>query len=73
MLIPGSFRNLYTTGGGLRLYTGYPPDSGSSTIFTQPLPGTGAASGGVAGKAVVPVGGRENKGDRREEKEGSEE
>lgn len=73
MLIPGSFRNLYTTGGGLRLDTGYPPDSGSSTIFTQPLPGTGAASGGVAGKAVAPVDGRENKGDRREEKEGSEE
>jgi len=73
MLIPASFRDLYTTGGGMRLDTGDPPESSGSTIFTQPLPGTGGVSGGVAGKAVVPEDEGENKGDKREDKEGTEE
>ena len=71
MLIPASFRDLYTTGGGMRLDTGDPPESSGGTIFTQPLPGTGAVSGGVAGKAVVPEVEEENKGDKREDKEGT--
>ncbi len=51
LLLPATYRQLYTTGGGLRLDTGNPPDATAGTqVFTQPLPGT--ATG--AGKVVVP-------------------
>lgn len=42
LLLPATFRDLYTTGGGLRIDTGTPPESGS-TIYTRPLPGTTSA------------------------------
>lgn len=42
LLLPATFRDLYTTGGGLRLDTGKPPESGG-TLFTRPLPGTTGA------------------------------
>ena len=45
-MVPASFRDLYTTGGGLRIDTGEPPEAGAGTLFTRPLPG--------AAKAVVP-------------------
>jgi polysaccharide biosynthesis/export protein len=51
LLLPATYRQLYTTGGGLRLDTGTAPDATAGTqIFTQPLPGT--ATG--AGKVVAP-------------------
>jgi protein involved in polysaccharide export with SLBB domain len=51
LLLPATYRQLYTTGGGLRLDTGTAPDASAGTqIFTQPLPGT--ATG--AGKVVAP-------------------
>jgi len=40
LLLPATFRDLYTTGGGLRIDTGKPPEDSGSTIFTRPLPGT---------------------------------
>ena len=45
LLLPATYRDLYTTGGGLRLDTG--EASGSSTVFTRDLPGT-------AGKPTAP-------------------
>ena len=47
LLLPASYRDLYTTGGGLRLDTGEPPEAGGSTIFTRALPGTSPAGKGV--------------------------
>ncbi len=44
LLLPASYRELYTTGGGLRVDTG--EDAATETIFTRPLPGT-------AGKVVA--------------------
>lgn len=38
LLLPATYRDLYTTGGGLRLDTGDPPASSSN--FTRTLPGT---------------------------------
>ncbi|MEW6749516.1 MAG: polysaccharide biosynthesis/export family protein [Candidatus Latescibacterota bacterium] len=38
LLLPATFRDLYTTGGGLRMDTGEPPSG--ATGFTRPLPGT---------------------------------
>ena len=46
LLLPATYRDLYTTGGGLRIDTGDPQSSGS--VFTRSLPGT------TAGKAVTP-------------------
>jgi polysaccharide export outer membrane protein len=40
LLLPASFRDLYTTGGGLRVDTGIAPNTDSNTIFTRALPGT---------------------------------
>jgi len=40
LLLPASFRDLYTTGGGLRVDTGVAPNTDSNTIFTRALPGT---------------------------------
>ncbi|MCC7261211.1 MAG: polysaccharide export protein [Candidatus Latescibacteria bacterium] len=41
MLLPGTYGNIYTTGGSQWLNTGAPPATTGSQIFTQPLPGTG--------------------------------
>jgi protein involved in polysaccharide export with SLBB domain len=46
LLLPATYRDLYTTGGGLRVDTGDAESSGS--VFTRSLPGTSA------GKAVTP-------------------
>ena len=48
LLLPASYRDLYTTGGGLRLDTGAPPETGGTSDFTRTLPGT-------AGKPVAPA------------------
>ena len=40
LLLPATFRDLYTTGGGLRLDTGDPPENNSGTVFTRPLGGS---------------------------------
>ena len=40
LLLPASFRDLYTTGGGLRVDTGEAPNTDSNTVFTRTLPGT---------------------------------
>lgn len=47
MLLPGTYGNIYTTGGSQFIDTGAPGGSTGSQIFTQPLPGTG--------KVVVPA------------------
>ena len=47
LMVPASFRDLYTTGGGLRVDTGNPPEASAGTVFTRALPG-------AAAKAVVP-------------------
>jgi len=39
LLLPSTYRDLYTTGGGLRIDTGEPPATGTTQVFTQPLPG----------------------------------
>ncbi len=44
LLLPATYRDLYTTGGGLRLNTGDPPSS--VTNFTRTLPGTAKPAGG---------------------------
>ena len=46
LLIPATYRDLYTTGGGLRVETGEPAVSSTTQGFTRPLPGVG--------KLVVP-------------------
>jgi polysaccharide export outer membrane protein len=46
MLLPGTYGNIYTTGGSQIIDTGPPAGTGSQ-LFTQPLPGTG--------KLVVPA------------------
>jgi polysaccharide export outer membrane protein len=43
LLLPATYRDLYTTGGGLLLDTGDPPASTAS--FTRTLPGTGKPAG----------------------------
>ena len=42
LLLPATYRDLYTTGGGLRVDTGATTESEGGTIFTRPLPGTAA-------------------------------
>ena len=42
LLLPATYRDLYTTGGGLRLNTG---ESTGSTTFTRTLPGTAKPAG----------------------------
>ncbi len=42
LLLPATYRDLYTTGGGLRLKTGEPT---GSTTFTRTLPGTAKPAG----------------------------
>jgi polysaccharide export outer membrane protein len=44
LLLPATYRDLYTTGGGLRLDTGDPPTSAAS--FTRSLIGTAKPAGG---------------------------
>lgn len=58
LLIPSTYRDLYTTGGGLRIDTGDPAASSTTQGFSRPLPGT-------AGKAVVP----QEEGDEEEEEQ----
>ncbi len=41
LLIPATHRDLYTTGGGLRVDTGDAAATGTTTGFTRPLPGVG--------------------------------
>ncbi|MBM3279482.1 MAG: polysaccharide export protein [Candidatus Handelsmanbacteria bacterium] len=41
LLLPGTYGNIYTTGGSQWLNTGPPPATTGPQIFTQPLPGTG--------------------------------
>ena len=41
LLIPATYRDLYTTGGGLRVDTGEPAVSSTTQGFTRPLPGVG--------------------------------
>ena len=69
LLLPATFRDLYTTGGGLRLDTGNPPETGTNTIFTRALPGTSAPA---AGKAA-PAGKATDQGNRNEPPEEQEE
>ena len=47
LLIPATYRDLYTTGGGLRVDTDNAAATGTTTGFTRPLPGVG--------KLAVPV------------------
>ncbi len=47
LLIPATYRDLYTTGGGLPVDTGDVAVTGTTTGFTRPLPGVG--------KLAVPV------------------
>jgi len=44
MLLPATYRDLYTTGGGLRLDTGKAGNT-SGTVYTRPLPGTAKPTG----------------------------
>lgn len=43
LLLPATYRDLYSTGGGLRIDTGDPPSSSAS--FTRTLPGTAKPAG----------------------------
>lgn len=47
LLLPATYRDLYTTGGGLRLDTG--ASEGSAAGFTRALPGTGKPAGDGSG------------------------
>ena len=62
LLLPATYRDLYTTGGGLRINTGDAQSSGS--VFTRSLPGTSA------GKAVTPRNGEEEESSADEAEEG---
>ncbi|HIM56042.1 MAG TPA: hypothetical protein EYM39_04995, partial [Candidatus Latescibacteria bacterium] len=61
LLLPATYRDLYTTGGGLRIDTGEAQSPGS--VFTRSLPGTSA------GKAVTPRNGGEEEESPAEESE----
>ena len=65
LLLPASYRDLYSTGGGLRLDTGLPPSTDTGTGFVRTLPGTGAA------KPAVPQ--AEEEGEEKEDREEREE
>ena len=58
LLIPATYRDLYTTGGGLRVDTGDAAATGTTTGFTRPLPGVG--------KLAVPVEDEEQQEEDRE-------
>ena len=67
LLLPATYRDLYTNGGGLRVDTGEPITTGTTEGFTRPLPGT------AAGKPVVPAAEEdEERGQQDEEEEGEE-
>ncbi|MBT4504022.1 MAG: polysaccharide export protein [Gemmatimonadetes bacterium] len=57
LLLPSTYRDLYTTGGGLRIDTGEPPETGTNQVFTQPLPGF---------KPAVPAAEQEEKEKKKE-------
>ena len=61
LLIPATYRDLYTTGGGLRMDTGDAAATGTTTWFTRPLPGVG--------KLAMPVEDEEQQEEDREEEE----
>ena len=63
LLIPATYRDLYTTGGGLRVDTGESAGGGITPGFTQALPGTG--------KVVVPPA-EEDSGEEQDEEQGGE-
>jgi hypothetical protein len=58
LLIPATYRDLYTAGGGLRVDTGDAAATGTTTGFTRPLPGVG--------KLAVPVEDEEQQEEDRE-------
>ena len=58
LLIPATYRDLYTTGGGLRVDTGEPAVSSTTQGFTRPLPGVG--------KLVVPPVEEEEEGEEQD-------
>ena len=64
LLLPATFRDLYTTGGGLRVDTGEPPSSGAGAVFTRPLPGVGGVG---AAKGAVPQEEEDKEGKEKEE------
>ena len=58
LFIPATYRDLYTTGGGLRVDTGDAATTGTTTGFTRLLPGVG--------KLAVPVEDEEQQEEDRE-------
>ena len=68
LLLPATYRDLYTTGGALRVDAGAPTITGRTEGFTRPLPGTAAV------KSVVPVAeeGAERAQQDEDEEEGEE-
>ena len=67
LLLPATYRDLYTKGSGLRVDTGEPITTGTTEGFTRPLPGT------AAGKPVVPAAEEdEERGQQDEAEEGEE-
>jgi protein involved in polysaccharide export with SLBB domain len=66
LLLPASYRDLYTTGGGLRVDTGEPPTTGTTGVFTRPLPGTTPAATTTAGAKPAVQG--EGEEEKKEEK-----
>ena len=67
LLLPATYRDLYTTGGGLRVDTGEPITTGTTEGFTRPLPGT------AAGKPVVPAAEEDEERTQQDEEEEGEE
>ena len=61
LLLPATYRDLYSTGGGLRIDTGPAAESGGGTVFTRPLPGTSAKP--VAGEGEGEEGSEGDEGD----------
>ena len=47
MLLPATYRDLYTTGGGLWLDTGKSANSGEGAVFTRALPGMAKPTSGA--------------------------
>ena len=48
LLLPATYRDLYTTGGGLRIDTG--EAEGTDSVFTRSLPGTSAGKATTRGR-----------------------
>ena len=67
LLLPATYRDLYTAGGGLRVDTCEPISTGTTEGFTRPLPGT------AAGKPVVPAAEEDEERTQQDEEEEGEE